>query len=221
MPGLSYRSALSLHCGCRTSRGLVRAWLAFQPLVARFPIQAALDPHRCSPGGPSGFEVTAPRRTRPAPLPRRRPLATVSAAGVASWSADADADGRAGAPCRSTVRSSGRKCPAGRRGDRRPSRPALTPGHPRARPDGSGGRRKGRCPRVPYGPPTDREGPVSAGTWVSTGPRASRPVGRQEASTRSTTRSRCASRTALAASPNVPQHGVWCAPLPGPGHVNA
>jgi hypothetical protein len=73
MPGPSYRSALSLHCGCRTSRGLVRAWLAFQTLVARFPIQVALGPHRCSPGGPSGFEVTAPRRTRPAlRCPRRR-----------------------------------------------------------------------------------------------------------------------------------------------------
>ena len=115
MPGPSYRSALSLHCGCRTSRGLVRAWLAFQTLVARFPIQVALGPHRCSPGGPSGFEVTAPRRTRPAlRCPRRRagrPAVQLVSAPPASGAPQVPAGASAGtAPPLWMVRDSGFRC---------------------------------------------------------------------------------------------------------------
>ena len=54
---------------------------------------------------------------------------------------------------RSTAASVGRGCPAARRGDRRPSRPARTPGQPgTSRLDGARSQTRDPCPRVPCGP---------------------------------------------------------------------
>ncbi|HET9254630.1 MAG TPA: hypothetical protein VFO16_05435 [Pseudonocardiaceae bacterium] len=64
------------------------------PADSSTPVPETPGPSALEPAALPVPEMPGP----PSPLPRRRPLATASAAGVASWSANADADGHAGAP---------------------------------------------------------------------------------------------------------------------------